>query len=66
MAPKTKMGRPSKESMDIANDLKKALKDLQSTSDDVNSSLSSALGIEEDINGVVNEILNKKLTGLKV
>jgi hypothetical protein len=60
------MGRPSKESMDIANDLKKALKDLQSTSDDVNSSLSSALGIEEDINGVVNEILNKKLTGLKV
>ena len=52
--------------MDIANDLKKALKDLQSTSDDVNSSLSSALGIEEDINGVVNEILNKKLTGLKV
>ena len=66
MAPKTKMGRPSKESMDIANDLKKALKDLQSTSDDVNSSLSSALGIEEGINGVVNEILNKKLTGLKV
>tara|TARA_Y100001973_G_C5189366_1_gene329909 strand:+ start:480 stop:1667 length:1188 start_codon:yes stop_codon:yes gene_type:complete len=66
MAPKTKPGRPSKESMDIAKDLKKALKDLQSTSDDVNSSLSSALGIEEDINGVVNEIINSKKTGLKV
>ena len=66
MAPKTKPGRPSKESIDIANELKSALKDLQSTSDDVNSSLSSALGIEEDINGVVNEILNKKQTGLKV
>ena len=38
MAPKIKMGRPSKESMDIAKDLKQALKDLQSTSDDVNSS----------------------------
>jgi len=66
MAPKIKMGRPSKESMDIAKDLKQALKDLQSTSDDVNSSLSSALGIEEDINGVVNEIINNKRTGLKV
>ena len=66
MAPKTKMGRPSKESIDITNELKSALKDLQSTSDDVNSSLSSALGIEEDINGVVNEIINSKQTGLKV
>ena len=66
MAPRTKMGRPSKESIDIANELKSALKDLQSTSDDVNSSLSSALGIEEDINGVVNEIINSKQTGLKV
>ena len=66
MAPKTKPGRPTKESINIANDLKKALKDLQSTTDDVNSGLSSALGIEEDINGVVNEILNSKKTGLKV
>ena len=66
MAPKTNPGRPTKESINIANDLKKALKDLQSTTDDVNSGLSSALGIEEDINGVVNEILNSKKTGLKV
>ena len=66
MAPKTKPGRPTKESINIANDLKKALKALQSTTDDVNSGLSSALGIEEDINGVVNEILNSKKTGLKV
>ena len=41
MAPKTKPGRPTKESINIANDLKKALKDLQSTTDDVNSGLSS-------------------------
>ena len=66
MAPKTKMGRPSKESMDIAKDLKEALGGLSKVTDEINSGLASALGLEEDVAAVVNEILNKKKTGLKV
>ena len=66
MAPKTKMGRPSKESMDIAKDLKEALGDLSKVTDEINGGLASALGLEEDVAAVIDEVLNKKKTGLKV
>mgnify|MGYP003114464473 CR=1 FL=1 len=66
MAPKTKMGRPSKESIDIANELKSALKELKEVRGEVNEGLSKALGIRKDSNGIVNQILNKNRTGLKV
>ena len=66
MAPKTKAGRPSKESINIANELNKALSDLKETEEGINSTLSSALGVRKDASAVVDEILNKNKTGLKV
>jgi len=66
MAPKTKMGRPSKESINIAKDLNEALSELKKTEGEVNSTLSSALGIRKSAAAVVNDILNKNKTGLKV
>ena len=50
----------------IANELKTALKDLKKTSEEVNGSLASALGINTSIAGTVEDILNSKKTGLKV
>ena len=47
MAPKTKMGRPSKESQNIANDLLDSLGELLKLEDEVNSRLFKALDIEK-------------------
>jgi hypothetical protein len=66
MAPKTKMGRPSKESQNIANDLLDSLKDLLSLEDEVNSRLFTALDIEKKINDTIESHINSKRTGLKV
>jgi hypothetical protein len=54
------------DSANIAKDLKEALKGLKGTSEEINGSLASALGLEKDIAGTVEDILNKKKTGLKV
>ena len=66
MAPKTKMGRPSKESMNIAKDLDKALGELLKTTDEVNSGLAEALGIEDNITATIKTHINSKKTGLKI
>jgi hypothetical protein len=50
----------------IAKDLKEALKGLKGASEGINGSLASALGLEKDIAGTVEDILNKKKTGLVV
>ena len=64
--PKTKMGRPSKESMNIAKDLDKALGELLKTTDEVNSGLAEALGIEDNITATIKTHINSKKTGLKI
>ena len=64
--PKTKMGRPSRESIDIANELKSSLKELSDIEDDINGSLAKALGLRKEFDFATEKILNKNKTGLKV
>jgi len=64
--PKTKMGRPSRESIDIANELKSSLKELSGIEDDINGSLAKALGLRKEFDFATKKILNKNKTGLKV
>ena len=59
-------GRPSKESMNIAKDLDKALGELLKTTDEVNSGLAEALGIEDNITATIKTHINSKKTGLKI
>jgi len=66
MAPKTKMGRPSKESQNIAKDLLDSMTELAKLEDEVNSGLFKALDIQTKITEVGKSHINSKETGLKV
>ena len=66
MAPKIKMGRPSKESQNIAKDLLDSMTELAKLEDEVNSGLFKALNIQEKITEVGQSHINSKETGLKV
>ena len=65
-APKVKMGRPSRESAKIANEMLDSQTELLGVLDNINPKLKEALNLEEKISDVMESHLNSKKTGLKV